>query len=51
MARSHLNNGRVKVGDLRELVRQDLLRILDNLTGTKVQSIYIWLVGSLLVVD
>jgi hypothetical protein len=43
MARSHLNNGRVKVGDLRELVRQEFFRILDKLTGTKVlHSTFFW---------
>ena len=36
MSRTHLNNGRVKVGDLRELGRQELLGILDRVAGTKV---------------
>jgi len=36
MSRTHLNHGRVKVGDLRELGRQQLLDILDSIAGTKV---------------
>jgi len=36
MSRGHLNQGRVKVGDLRELGRQELLGILDSIPGTKV---------------
>jgi len=36
MSQSQLNTGRVKVGDIREVGRQEFLDLLDQLTGTKV---------------
>ena len=36
MTQAELNTGRVKMGDIREVSRQEFLDLLDQLTGTKV---------------
>ena len=36
MSQTELNKGRVKVGDMREVGRQEFLDLLDQLAGTKV---------------